>query len=571
MRLRHAPRGMSFMDVIIGTALMLLIFTALVGLLRSSLQVAAVAKTRSIATAVAESQMEYVRSLSYDSVGTVGGIPAGEIPQYATTTSNGIDFPTRTFIEYVDDPADGTGEDDVTGIITDYKRIKVSVSYFANNHQQTIDLVSNYAPPDLETTTNGGTLKIGVVNAGGSGVPGASVRIFNTSASPSVDITTFSDSTGTVFLPGAPTSTEYQIAVSKSGYSSAQTYTRDATNQNPNPGYLTVVKNQTTTGTFAIDLLATLSIKTWYPIATSTFSDTFTASGDIASQSNAAVSGGGVQLANAGTGYAPSGSVTSVAQAPTYLASWGIVAATTTQPAGTSVRFHVVDGSGSLLPDTAVPGNASGFTGSADLSAVSTTTYPSLALSADLTTSSTTTTPVLESWSLSYSRGPIPFPSVPFTLSGTKTVGSTGAGDPIYKTTVADSTDSSGASSQSLEWDAYSLSLSSYDTVSACLSEPPYTLSPGSSLSSSLYLASSTPNMVLVTVRAAGAAVPDASVTVAGGSYSKTLDTDACGSAYFGALSSGSYSISASKTGYTTVNATGVTVSGHLFYPVALE
>jgi hypothetical protein len=564
-------RGMTFMDVIVGTALVLLIFTALVGLLRSSLKVAYIAKTRSIATAIAESQMEYVRSLSYDSVGTVGGIPSGVVAQDATTTEDGLSFAVHTFIGYVDDPADGTGDSDTTGIITDYKRIKVSVSYTESSAIKSIDLVSNYAPPGLETTTNGGTLKVSVVNATGSAVPGASVHIVNSNVSPSIDLSTFSDTTGIVFLPGAPTSTEYQIAVSKSGYSSAQTYARDATNQNPNPGYFTVVKNQTTTATFAIDLLATLALKTFYPIATTTFSDPFLTSDNVASQSNAAVTGGAVQLSNDGTGYSSSGSVRSTLQEPAYLVSWGMAYATTSEPAGTSARFHIVDSAGTLLPDTALPGNASGFTTSVSLFGLSTTTYPSLALSADLTTTSTTTTPALESWSLSYARGPVPFPDVPYTLVGTKTVGSTGSGQAIYKTDIADSTDSMGVASQSLEWDAYTLEISAYNVVSACTA-PPYTLSPGASVTSSLYLASSTPNMALVTVRdASGVAVAGASVTLTSGGYSKTLSTDSCGAAYFNALSSGTYTVDASKTGYTTFNVSGVSVSGHVFYPVSLE
>jgi hypothetical protein len=411
---------------------------------------------------------------------------------------------------------------------------------------------------------------VSVVNATGAAVPGASVRITNSSVSPTIDLTTFSDATGVVFLPGAPTSTEYQIAVSKSGYSSAQTYARDATNQNPTPGYLTVVKNQTTTGTFAIDLLASLAVRTYYPIATSTFSDSFATSANIDSSANVAVSAGAVQLANPGTGYASSGMLHSTAQAPTYLATWGMAYATTSVPTGTSLRFHITDSGGALLPDTVLPGNATGFTDHVSLFGVSTTTYPSLALTADLTTTSTTTTPVLQSWSLSYARGPIPFPNIPFALTGTKTVGSTGAGLPIYKTSVSTSTDSSGAAALSLEWDAYTMSLSGYDAVSACTA-PPYTLSPGSSTTSSLYLASSTPNMVLVNVRDTNGAVQSASVTLTSGAFAETVATDACGSAYFGALSSGSYSISASKTGYTTFNASGVTVGGHQFYPVSLE
>lgn len=559
------------MDVIIGTALMLIIFTALVGLLRTSLQVAQLAKTRSVATTVAESQIEYIRSLSYDSVGTVGGIPAGSIPQVSTTTQNGIAFPVRTLVEYVDDPADGTGSGDANGITTDYKRIKVSVSYNANGRAQKIELVSNYAPPGLETTTGGGTLKVSVVNATGVGIPGAAVRIVNASTSPTIDFTTFSDATGTVFLPGAPTSTQYQIAVSKSGYSSAQTYARDSFNQNPSPGYLTVVKNQTTTGTFAIDQLASLTLNTYSPIATSTFADTFSSGSAVAGMTSTVISGGSVQLSNGGSGYAPSGTVTSVVQSPTYLAGWGTAVATTSTPAGTTIRFHVTDAAGALLPDTVIPGNASGFTASVNLYGVSTSTYPSLALSADLSTSATTSTPLLQDWSLSYTRGPIPLPNVSYSLTGTKTVGSTGAGAPIYKTTVATTTDSAGKRAVSLEWDAYTLSLSGYDTVQAC-NAPPYSLSPGTSVSGSLVLAASTANMMLASVRDnAGAAIAGATVTLARSGFTKTVTSDSCGSAYFGALASGTYSLTASKTGYTTFNAAGITVSSQVFYSVTMD
>ena len=184
-------RGMSLIDVLVGVALMLVIFTGLTALLLSSLKVSALAKNRSIATTVAESQMEYIRSLAYDNVGTVGGIPAGVIPQIATTTQNGLVVVTRTLIEYKDDPADGLGALDTNGINSDYKQIKISATYKVDAIVHTLTIVSNFAPIGIETTTGGGTLKISVVNAVGTGVPGATVRIVNASSSPSVDFGTF--------------------------------------------------------------------------------------------------------------------------------------------------------------------------------------------------------------------------------------------------------------------------------------------------------------------------------------------------------------------------------------------
>lgn len=568
--MRRTARGMTFMDVIIGTALILVIFTALVGLLRSSLRITSLAKSRSVATAAAEGQIEYIRSLSYDNVGTIGGIPAGPIPQYATTTQDGVTLVTRTFISYTDDPADGLGTNDSNGIMTDYKTIKVSVTYTSNGTPEEVDLLSAYAPPGLETTTGGGTLKIVVVNALGVAVPGASVRIQDASTSPTINLTTFSDSDGLVFLPGAPTSTQYQVLVTKNGYSSAQTYTRDSTNQNPTPGFLTVVKDQTTTATFAIDLLSTLNISTFSPIATSTWNDAFSNSSQMASMTNTTVSGGNIQLVSSSGSYVPSGSARSTSIGPTYLYGWSSASMSSVLPGGTTAVFHVTDGSGTLLPDTTLPGNATGFTAAVDLSNISTTTYPSLGLSADLTTSSTSTTPLIQSWSITYLQGPVPLPNIDFTLTGAKAIGTTGGGVPIIKTTVATSTGATATQSLSLEWDTYNLTLPNYDVVDAC-NAPPYVLSPGTTLSSTLVLSTSTANMMLVSVRDAAGPVANASVALTHSGVTKTVLTDSCGSAYFGSLSSTNYDISISKSGYTTFNATAVPISGHIFYAATLD
>jgi hypothetical protein len=564
-------RGMGLIDVIVGSALMLIIFLGLTALLRSSLILASLAKNKATATAVAGSQMEYVRSLSYDAVGTVGGIPAGNIPQYATTTTNGIEYVSRTYIEYADDPADGLEGADTNGITTDYKRVKVTVSYFAGGRTQTVDLLSNYAPPGLETTTGGGTLRVNVVNAAGSPVPGATVQITNPSANPAVSLTTFSDASGIVYLPGAATSTDYRISITKDSYSSAQTYERNATNQNPTPGYLTVVKDQTTASTFAIDVLSALTIATFSPIATTTWTDTLDSGAQLAEQVNIVVGGGEVTLATDMAGYVSQGTARSIVVAPTYLASWSSIEAQSVTPAGTNVLVQVLDGNGALIPDSVVAGNSAGFTGAIDLTGVSPATYPSLSLRATLTTGSPLATPSLLGWTITYRRGPVPLPNIAFSLTGAKTIGSTGAGAPLYKTEVADSTNSAGERDLALEWDVYTLGLSGRDVVDAC-NAPPYTLPPGTTLESSLILATSTPHMALISVRDGGAPVASANVTLSRTGYSETVMTSACGAAYFGNVSSATdYTVSASAPGYTTSSVTGVTVSGKLFYVLSLD
>ncbi len=475
----NAPRGMSLVDVLVGVTLILIVFLALLGLLRASLLISSSSKTKAGATAIATSQMEYIRSLSYDAVGTIGGIPAGPVEQYATTTLNGIPYGVRTLIQYVDDSKDGSGVGDTNGITTDYKRVRIATTYEFRGDEREIVLVSNVVPPSVETNAGGGTLRVSVVNAVGGSVSGASVRIENSSLTPAIDVTTFTDITGTVMLPGAPTSTEYRISVSKNGYSSAQTYARDATNQNPTPGYLTVAQNQTTTGTFAIDVLSSFTVKTYSPVRPAVSSDTFADATHLADMLSTQVSAGSVTLSGASGSYSSSGSARSTTTAPTYLAAWTSVEATRALPAGTALTISVTDSAGALLPDSIIPGNTTGFTTfPIDLSAVSTTTYPGLALRADLSTSDPLYAPAVEDWEIAFDEGPTPLPNVPFTLTGNKSKGTTGDGTPIYKTIVDDATDASGVRTRILEWDVYTLDINGYTLVSPT-STIPYVLEPG--------------------------------------------------------------------------------------------
>ncbi|MEK7515935.1 MAG: hypothetical protein AAB555_03380, partial [Patescibacteria group bacterium] len=212
-----SSRGFGLVDVIVGIALLLVLFLALFGVLRASLMLSALAKAKASAVELAGSQMEYLRGLSYDPLGTAGGIPNGDVPQTATTTIDGVEYAIRTFILYVDDPADGEGAQDSNGITTDYKLGKVAVSYTMNGIDKSMELISNFTPPSVESSTGGGTLSIHIVDAANGDVAGALVHIVNEEVSPSVDFTTFTDTSGFATIGGAATSSEYQLYVSRDG------------------------------------------------------------------------------------------------------------------------------------------------------------------------------------------------------------------------------------------------------------------------------------------------------------------------------------------------------------------
>ncbi len=480
-------RGVSLVDVVVGTALIVLVFIVLFGILRAAVQVAGLSKLKATATEIAESQMEYVRSLEYDDIGTLLGIPAGPIPQNATTTNGGLEYDVRTYIAYIDDSADGLGVLDSTGITTDYKVIKVVVFYDVGGVERNVTLISNSVPKGIESTTGGGTLQINVANAVGAPVSGATVRIENSSVSPSIDLSTFSDAGGTVFLPGAPTSTEYRITVSKTGYSSDETHERDATNVNPTPGYFTVIEGSTTSGTFSIDVLATFILRTFSPIASAVFTDSFPDASLLQSITNTAVSSGTLSLTGAPGTYPASGNATSNAVTPALLASWTSASSTASLPALTSAVVSVANGSGTLLPEAVLPGNSTGFFGVVDLSGISTTTYPSLSLVATLSSSDANVTPQLLDWELGYEAGPTPLPNISFSLTGAKTIGTDSGGTPIYKTYVASTTGATARYSGELEWDSYNLSVPGYDIV---LADPiaPYEMLPNTTIEAILML-----------------------------------------------------------------------------------
>jgi hypothetical protein len=552
-------RGFSLIDVVVGIALMLVVFFALFGILRASLAVSTLAKAKAISTELANTQMEYLRGHAYDSLGTISGIPAGSVPQIATSTIDGVPYTIRTFIEYYDDPADGIGALDANSITTDYKKGKVSVSYALYGLLKTTSLISNFIPPHGEIATNGGALSLHVVDAAGADISGASVQIVNASTTPTVDFTTFTNASGLASIGGAATSSQYQIYVSRSGYSSAQTYARVGQNVNPNPGYLTVTKNLTTSATFAIDRLASLTLTSFSPPVTNVFTDSFTSTSNLASQTNTVVSGGAIELDTDMF----SGSARSIPISSTAPTGWGILSATTDATELDTVVVRITDTSGTPLPDGVLPGNNAGFSSfPISLTSIATSSYPGLSLEVSLTRVSTSTAPRLLDWSLSHTEAPALSPNMAFTLTGTKTIGTDPSSLPIYKTVVSDTTGSGASKTETLEWDGYTLSLSA-NLVESCPASP-YSLTPGSATSTAVIVGAATTNTLPVFVtNSTGATVPLAKVILEKPGYAATVFTSACGLAYFNGLAAGTYTATVSAPGYTTGTFSDIEVAGH--------
>ncbi len=577
-------QGVTLIDTVIGSALVLVAFVGIAGVFQLSIDVVGNSRARAGAIALANEWMEYVRSLKFDDVGTIGGIPAGVVPQSEAVSLNGISYTRRTTIQFVDDPYDGIGAADnyPTGapVFVDYKAVRVAISWQSRAGERTVYFVTRVEPQngiEVACTSSCGTLSISVVNAVSEPVQNAKVRVENASTTPAIDLTTYTNISGAVVLAGAPVSSGYKITVSKPGYNSAQTYSVSANNPSPTPAHQQVFQSQTTALVFAppqsgIDALATKTVYTYDAIATSTWNETFSTESQISSSTNIAVVSGLARLTGSEGSYPSYGELESVVIGPAYLANWKSFDWSGSAPASTTVEFRFYDANGVIIPDAALAGNAAGFSASSiDISGLSTSTYPSMRAHARLLTSDASTTPSLNSYAVSYDHGPTPRAQTPFRLLGLdKVIGS----GPVYKHDFSLQTDASGAfSTTTLEWDRYEVSFPTlgqqYVVVIACDSQPEY-LAPGTSQTSRFHIAPRATNALGVEVRAGGALVGGATTALSKNGYAATTTTT-CGQAYFNYLAAGTYRLTVSALGYQSYVDDAVPVLGTSTVQVTLN
>lgn len=555
-------------EVLIVSAIMLLFFSGLIVMVLYLLDVITNARVKLSALSVAQQRVEYIRSLSYDSVGTVAGIPSGTIPQNSTTTLNGYTLYERVLVQYVDDDADGIGASDSNGILADYKQVKVELSWNVTGATSSIALISNIVPRSIETTAGGGTIRVNVFDAYTAPLAGASVRLLNTSGTSTIDVTRLTDATGVALFAGAPAGSNYEIFVTDSGYSIDQTYLATTSNPNPITPALSVLESDISTMNFQIDRLANLQLQMYSSITEQSVIETFADSSGIATSTGTAVVANELVLNDIAGVYTPSGITFLNEVRPATLERWEVVTVVTELPADTSVttRFYTGTTSPTLVPDTDLPGNAAGFSERIiDLRELPVATYPALVVGLTLETTNTAVTPrVLES-AFYYRESSSPRAAASFSLRGTKVIGTDLLSQPIYKTSVSDSVDGSGNYPlNNIEWDSYTLTLPSYTIAAACPGNP-FALAPGSDITLEvLAVGASADNLRVSVVDGSGVPVPGATAELTRGAYFATETTDACGQAFFtgGISAAADYDLQVSAQGFTTSTMDPLVIGG---------
>lgn len=235
-------------------------------------------KNRLGATALANQKMEIIRSIQYDAIGTTSGIPSGELTEDETISVNTTQYHVHTFVQYVDDSFDGTVSTGDT-IPTDYKRVRLTVSWGNLGSDQTVVIFGNFSPKGVETSSGGGVLSVNILDGAGSGVTGASVHIVNSSAG--INVTGNTDSTGNLMLPGAPAGTQnYVITASKSGYYGVTTYPPYPTSSfKPVDVHASVVAGVLNQKTMVMDQSSDITLTTKDPFGTAIPNIDYTLSG----------------------------------------------------------------------------------------------------------------------------------------------------------------------------------------------------------------------------------------------------------------------------------------------------
>lgn len=576
----HKEQGFSFVELLIVAAIISLVFGGLFAAVQGMMQVISGSKAKAGAVALANERIEYIRSLPYNQVGTIGAPPYGNIPESRNVTLNDIMYFERVLVRNVDDPADGVGYGgDSNGVIEDYKIVEIEYGWVGKNGTSTYTLSSYVVPVGIETSAGGGSLRVNVFDANTQPVYDAAVTVVNDTLATTTNTTQYTNVDGELLISGLPAGANYSIWTTKFGYSGDGTY--EATTSNPNPTTLpiAIAEGAVSTMNFQIDELSDLTVRTMQAPVANEFSDDFTTAGYVDIFASTTHATDQIELVDGGGFYYQQGTTTSTSTSPSSLDSWYALSFNTAVSASTSVTVYVYyeNGGLSLVPDVDLPGNSSGFTsGPVNLQGLNVAVYDTLVLVAELSTVDGNYTPALLDWTLSYIESQSAISGVPIQVQGYKTIGTDGGGAPIYKFSDSYTTDGSGnAVLQNIEYDLYSIwSGGGYDVLEVCPLSP-HNLEPDQNDTIEFILGSLAGSFLRVTaVDAGGDVVPNASVRLENAGYDVTQSASLCGQTYFnggGLYNDGGYTLTVSASGYITEVVTPVLVNQNASTTVVLS
>ncbi|HSE61357.1 MAG TPA: carboxypeptidase regulatory-like domain-containing protein [Candidatus Saccharimonadales bacterium] len=238
--------GYTLVELVISLTVLTFVTLAILSLFTTLANSAAVTKRKAIASTLATNQMEYLKSLPYDTLAVAGGsiYSASPLPNTTTKVYNGVTYTIKTSINYVDDAFDGCANYPTLALKmlycrnypppatapatdtnpADYKIVHVSVYAPATSLLAEVD--TQISARVAETASTTGALFVTVLDDTGTPVSGATIQVTNNTITPNINVSDTSDSNGVAIFYGLPPDTtgySYVVTASKTGYSTLTT------------------------------------------------------------------------------------------------------------------------------------------------------------------------------------------------------------------------------------------------------------------------------------------------------------------------------------------------------------
>lgn len=265
IKIKNKSSGFTLIEVLIGTTLFVIIGSAVYFSYSNIIDIVVASQLNSTGLTVIDNELEIIKNIPYEDVGTIGGSPSGILQPQKSVTFNGVPFILDTTVRNIDDPFDGTiGGSPNDTAPADYKLVELQLSCLECPRFLPAKVTTTISPLNLENSTGNGALFINIFDASGQPIPNANVSVTNTAVVPNINISDVTNNLGQFQLVDIATSSiNYRIFVSKNGYSSDRTYKPgEVANPNPVKPDSTVAQGQVTGVSFAIDKVSSINLKT---------------------------------------------------------------------------------------------------------------------------------------------------------------------------------------------------------------------------------------------------------------------------------------------------------------------
>lgn len=238
--------GYTLVELMIGIVLLGMIAISAFTLFSTLIRSTVIIKRKAVAATLATTQMEYLRSLPYNSLAIAGGpiYAPSYLPATNTTVLDNVTYTTRTTIDYVDDAFDGCGSYPTQALkqtycrnypppsgapATDSNPQDYKIAHVKVTDQNSLILAevdSQISARVAETASTTGALFVKIVDQNGEAISGATAQVVNSTVTPSINLSDNTDSNGIAIFYGLPPDTtgyDYSVTGSLSGYSTLTT------------------------------------------------------------------------------------------------------------------------------------------------------------------------------------------------------------------------------------------------------------------------------------------------------------------------------------------------------------